>query len=342
MVNSSLFQRFVPLQSLGLGDRAQLGKQSSVQQYKPGQVIFSQGEIARTLAFLLEGTIELRDDQKALQIDEKHADAKHALAPGARRSARAFCVKNCQILFVDAEVLDLLLTWSQTGQVEVSNIDDSEEDDWMTSLLQSKAFLRVPPANIAQIFAAMEPVSAEPGEFIIRQGDAGDYYYVVSSGTVQVLLTMPDGKEEELAQLATGRCFGEEALISGDPRNASVRALTQCELMRLSAERFNKLLRAPVLSEVNLADRSSRVLLVDVRLPGEYWHGHLLGAINVPLNTLRAQLKALDPRIDYWVYCDTGRRSASACYLFTEAGLNAKLVRGGVAPSDMVSRDSIG
>lgn len=339
MVNPSLFQRFVPLQSLTQADRHQLARQSSVQQYKPGEVVFGQGEVARTLAFLLEGALELKNEQGAQLLQAGDEEARHALARGARRSASAVCIRNAQVLFVDAEVLDLLMTWSQTGRIEVRSLEEEDADDWMTALLQSKAFLKVPPANIAQIFASMEPVSAEPGDLIIRQGDPGDYYYVIASGKVQVLLRTAKGTEEELAQLGVGRSFGEEALVSGNPRNATVRALTRCELMRLSAERFNKLLRAPMLTEVSIADRSSKVLLLDVRLPEEYQHGHVLGAVNLPLRYLRSNLAKLSPRIEYWVYCDTGRRSASATYLLCEHGFNAKLVRGGVPAAELQMRD---
>lgn len=338
MVNPSLFQRFVPLQSLSHTDRQQLARQSSVQQYKPGEIVFSQGEVARTLAFLLDGALELKNEQGSRSLEAGHEEARHALARGARRSASAICVRNAQVLFVDAEVLDLLMTWSQTGQIEVRSLDEDDSDDWMTGLLQSKAFLKVPPANIAQLFSSMEAVSAEPGNVIIRQGDLGDYYYVVTSGKVQVLVRTANGSEEELAQLGVGRSFGEEALISGDPRNASVRALTHCELMRLSADRFHKLLRAPVLTEVSLADRTPKILLLDVRLPEEYWQGHVLGAVNLPLRFLRRNLSKLDPRIEYWVYCDTGRRSASATYLLCEQGFNAKLVKGGASAADLQIR----
>lgn len=339
MVNPSLFQRFVPLQSLTQADRHQLARQSSVQQYKPGEVVFGQGEVARTLAFLLEGALELKNEQGAQLLQAGDEESRHALARGARRSASAVCIRNAQVLFVDAEVLDLLMTWSQTGRIEVRSLEDEDADDWMTALLQSKAFLKVPPANIAQIFASMEPVAAEPGDVVIRQGDPGDYYYVIASGKVQVLLKTAKGTEEELAQLGVGRSFGEEALVSGNPRNATVRALTRCELMRLSAERFNKLLRAPILTEVSMADRSSKVLLLDVRLPEEYQHGHVLGAVNLPLRFLRSNLAKLSPRIEYWVYCDTGRRSASATYLLCEHGFNAKLVRGGVPAAELQMRD---
>jgi len=339
MVNISLFGRFVPLQSLVPSDRSQLAKQSSLVNYQPGQVIFSRGELARTQAFLIEGEIELQDEQSARRLRSTDPEARYALAPGQRRAQTALCLKSAQILFVDRELLDVMLTWSQTGGLEARELSgdvDDESGDWMTALLQSKAFLRIPPGNIAQIFASMEPVTFEAGQIILKQGDPGDYYYVITDGRAQVVLEDPSGNsEEELAQLGVGRAFGEEALVSGEPRNATVRALTRCTLMRLSNIAFSRLLKAPLMREVQVSDLHAQVQLIDVRLPREFERGHWPGAINVPLARLRSLAQTLDPAREYWVYCDTGRRSASAVFLLTERGFDARLVRGGVGVAQL-------
>jgi CRP-like cAMP-binding protein len=346
MVNADLFSRLVPLHSLLHGDRGTLAKQSSVLSYRAGQVAFSRGELVRNQAYLVSGEIELQGESGTTILRATGENARHPLAPGAKRPATALCLKPSQILFVDRDLLDLLLTWSQTGGAQRDDLaplesgDDGENsedgNDWMASLLQSKAFLRVPPGNIAQIFASMEAVSFSPGQTIIQQGAPGDYYYVVTDGRVQVVLRDRDGtNEEELAQLGVGKAFGEEALVSGAPRNASVRALTRCTLMRLSSTAFMRLLRAPLLQEIALNDRSERHQLIDVRLAEEFAHGHLPGAINLPLARVREAAKALDPSGEYLVYCDTGRRSASATFLLTERGLHAKVVRGGVSVEEL-------
>lgn len=340
MVNISLFGRFVPLQSLVPSDRSQLAKQSSLVNYQPGQVIFSRGELARTQAFLIDGEIELQDERGSTRLRASDAEARYALAPGQRRAQTALCLKPAQVLFVDRELLDVMLTWSQTGGVEARELatasETADSQDWMTALLQSKAFLRIPPGNIAQIFASMEPVTFEAGQIILKQGEPGDFYYVITEGRAQVVLEDPNGNsEEELAQLGVGRAFGEEALVSGEPRNATVRALTRCSLMRLSSASFSRLLKAPLLREVQLSEINPNVRLVDVRLPSEFERGHWPGALNIPLARLRALAKTLDPEREYWVYCDTGRRSASAVFLLTERGFDAKLVRGGIGVAQL-------
>lgn len=340
MVNIGLFSRLVPLKSLVPADRAQLAKQSSVLSFGNGQHIFGAGELARTQAYLVDGELELIDENGRQLLKASAAEASFPLAPGNRRSASAVAHGNCQVLFVDRELVDVLLTWSQTGGVEGDD-RELEQLDWMTALLQSKAFLKIPPANIAQIFASMEPVSFHPGDVVLRQGDVGDYYYVITDGRVQVVLQDDnDLNEEELAQLGAGRAFGEEALVSGEPRNATVRALTRCSLMRLSGAAFAKLLKAPLLREAALGDITLEVQLIDVRLPSEFQHGHLPGAINIPLGRLRQQAATLDPRRAYWVYCDTGRRSASATYLLSERGFDVKLVRGGVPAHELSVSES--
>ena len=77
-----------------------------------------------------------------------------------------------------------------------------------------------------------------------------------------------------------------------------------------------------------------------MRLPEEFAHGHLPGAINLPLAHVREGAKTLDSNGDYVVYCDTGRRSASATFLLTERGLNAKVIRGGVAIEELTLVDA--
>jgi len=336
MVNLGIFAQLVPLRSLVPADRAQLAKQSSVLSYGAGQAIFGVGELARTQAYLVAGEIDLigETDRRVLRVSDP--DAQYPLAPGHRRSASAVARSACQILFVDRELVDLLLTWSQTGGVEADSSDKSESIDWMTYLLQSKAFMKIPAANIAQILASMEPVSFFAGNLILKQGDVGDYYYVITEGTVQVVLDDPGAEhEEELAQLGVGRAFGEEALVSGEPRNATVRAVTRCALMRLSGAAFAKLLKAPLLSEISMHEIPAKAQIIDVRIPSEYRHGHLPRAISAPLSRIRELAKTLDPKLSYVVYCDTGRRSASATYLLSERGFDATMIRSGVPPHEL-------
>lgn len=79
--------------------------------------------------------------------------------------------------------------------------------------------------------------SFEPGEIVFRQGDEGDCAYFIHSGEVEVIQG-ENGKEKVVATLSKGQYFGEVALISRAPRNATIRAATQTQVAVLGKTNF--------------------------------------------------------------------------------------------------------
>ncbi|WP_162932301.1 ATP-binding cassette domain-containing protein [Solimonas sp. K1W22B-7] len=82
-----------------------------------------------------------------------------------------------------------------------------------------------------------------PGHEVIRQGAVGNRFYIIARGTVSVRRE-EDGEEIELARLHHGDAFGEAALLSSAPRNASVLTLTDCVFLTLDRTRFQRWLDA--------------------------------------------------------------------------------------------------
>ncbi len=136
-----------------------------------------------------------------------------------------------------------------------------------------------------------------------------------------------------------GETFGEEALISGATRNATITMLTDGVLMRLAKDDFNTLLNEPMLQwvdhEQGLQIVAKGGMWLDVRLPSEYEHWHLEPSLNVPLYFIRLKIKTLDPTVPYVVVCDNGRRSSAAAYILSERGFEAHVLRGGIAATDL-------
>ena len=69
---------------------------------------------------------------------------------------------------------------------------------------------------------------------------------------------------------------------------------------------------------------------LDVRYPSEYQYDKLPGAINVPLNEVRNMFAVLDRTREYVVYCQSGRRSSAAAFLFAQRGFRVSLLEGGL------------
>jgi rhodanese-related sulfurtransferase len=168
---------------------------------------------------------------------------------------------------------------------------------------------------------------------VIREGDEGDYYYVVESGRFQVE-RLVGGAKVVLAELKSGDAFGEEALVSEAKRNASVISLGDGEVLRLDRKHFNDLLREPLLRRVAFEEAAEKVrrgaLWLDVRYPSEYQYDKLPGAINVPLAEVRNMFAVLDRSKEYVAYCQSGRRSAAAAFLFAQRGFKVWLLEGGL------------
>jgi hypothetical protein len=106
------------------------------------------------------------------------------LSPGLPRRVSARARSKVEFISIDSDLLDVMLTWDQTGTYEVSELRGDnlpESDDWMTTLLQTKAFHRIPAANIQAIFMRMQQVNYKAGDVVIKQGDEGDYFYVITA-----------------------------------------------------------------------------------------------------------------------------------------------------------------
>ena len=84
----------------------------------------------------------------------------------------------------------------------------------------------------------MKKRRSAPGDTIIRQGDPGEEFFLVASGRVSVTMRAPGEGERDVAVLGKGQFFGERALITGEPRNATVRALEEVETYVLDQKDF--------------------------------------------------------------------------------------------------------
>ena len=142
-------------------------------------------------------------------------------------------------------------------------------------------------------------------------------------------------KPVKLAELESGSCFGEEALISDAKRNATITMMTRGKLMRLSKDDFRQLLNEPLARKIPFAEadkmvKSGKAKWLDVRLPSEFQAGSLPGAINMPLYLLRMKLGTLDAKTTYIACCDTGRRSSVAVFVLTQKGFESYVLEKGI------------
>src|SRR5205807_9603522 len=76
----------------------------------------------------------------------------------------------------------------------------------------------------------------EPGQVVFREGDRGDWLYVVTEGEVEVTKRVPGESDVTLRRLGPGECFGEIALVSEQARSATVRSLTGVNVLAVDRD----------------------------------------------------------------------------------------------------------
>src|SRR5882757_9420389 len=223
-----LLKTFAPLDGLKRENLAALAKKVTVRTMSAGRTLFKEGDTDKRTVWLVAGMLEISEAGRTIaMIRGGTRESRTPLYPLIPRKFTARAVEEISYLSIDSELLDVMITWDQTGTYEVSELqaqlDGTGSDDWMTTLLQTKAFHRIPPANIQAIFLRLQRTPLRAGEVVIKQGDEGDYFYIIVSGKCVVTRETPLNREGiKLAELSVGDTFGEEALIAEAKRNATV------------------------------------------------------------------------------------------------------------------------
>lgn len=122
------------------------------------------------------------------------------------------------------EVLDLILR--RQGEEMLRSVD---------------LFKSLPPELIAKIADVAVCRAFPKGETIIHEGDQGDSFYQIISGLTRVFRTSEDGVEVTLAMLGPGESLGEMALLTGEPRSASVETQEASSFLVISKQSFDQL-----------------------------------------------------------------------------------------------------
>jgi rhodanese-related sulfurtransferase len=194
---------------------------------------------------------------------------------------------------------------------------------------QTELFKDVPPPNLEALFNSMESVNLSGGDVVIKEGDEGDYYYLLVRGLAKVTR-----KGQEVAKLNEPTGFGEEALISNAKRNATVTMITDGTVMRLSKDAFNDHVKEPLVMWFSPVEAQEKIAVgakwVDVREGAEAQESHLHGAIAIPMSQVRNRMSELDKSTLYICYCENGRMGSTAAFLLRQRGYNVGVLRGGV------------
>jgi CRP-like cAMP-binding protein len=332
-----LLKSLIPINALNPRSLNELVAQTRIESLPAGSKLFAQGQRDSQRVYLLAGEVAL----SSTDISSVHTvvggtiPARYALAQLNPRQFTAIAKTPVTVVRIDSRLLDRLITWDQAASYEVAEIKDSQDAEWMMKLLRSEIFRKLPPANISSLFARFLPIKVKAGQIIIRQGDPGEYYYLIKMGSADVLRRSEKTHKVAIVdQIVEGEGFGEDALLTGAPRNATVVMVTDGRLMRLKRKDFTELLCEPLVKWLTLDEAKAKwqagAGLLDVRVEDEFLSGSIKGSVNLPLYRLRTKFSELDRRRHYIVFCQSGSRSGAAAFLLSRQGFEVSVLRGGL------------
>ncbi len=110
------------------------------------------------------------------------------------------------------------------------------------ALSQVYLFRELTPGEMDTLISIAQEKMVKKDEMIFKEGDIGDAFYLIVSGSVRISTIVPGVGEEALAVLKEGEYFGEMALIDDAPRSASAIANEDVILLLIEKKQFRKLL----------------------------------------------------------------------------------------------------
>jgi rhodanese-related sulfurtransferase len=119
----------------------------------------------------------------------------------------------------------------------------AEDNSRAEILVRSAIFRELPKAALDAVTQVAQSLVMPSQAVIFREGDPGDCLYIIGSGRVRVFRRDDKGMDIDLSLLGPGEAFGEMALLTDEPRSASVEVLEEAHLMMLSKDDFDRILR---------------------------------------------------------------------------------------------------
>ena len=120
---------FSPLDGLKTGNLHELLKKIELLEAKPGETLFKEGDTEQRTVYVLSGTIELKEGDEVLQTITGGTDAARSpIAPMLPRRQTAVAASVVEFFTIDSQLLDVTLTWDQTGIYEVGEFTTEQDN----------------------------------------------------------------------------------------------------------------------------------------------------------------------------------------------------------------------
>jgi len=211
---------------------------SRFHQPRAGEIIFRQFDYSETIHLILEGSVKISivgDNGVERQVATKNPGecfGEMSMIMGQRRSATAQASTDALLWEIGRKAMLKLVHMVPAAKDEIDRI-------FLIQAFQSYLFPGLGHSALSPLADQAKVLAFEKGATIIKEGDAADAFYFLRSGMVKVS-KMRQEREIVLAYLAAGQYFGEMALLTNEPRMASVTAIDSVEVIQVRKDDFTE------------------------------------------------------------------------------------------------------
>ncbi|NYT46976.1 MAG: cyclic nucleotide-binding domain-containing protein [Candidatus Methanofishera endochildressiae] len=336
-------RKLFPMATMPAQQFKELCADCDVSKMPKGSFLFNRGDQTDAFIYLIQGTVSLEADEFLLDAIKAGSDAaKFSLAHQFPRKVSARALDNVSFISLGLNVFDKTdIDYNEMKNAYLVENDNAAADasiDWLAALLQSPVFQRLPAVNLQKVLMSLEEVKFTKGEVIFRQGDEGDYCFLIKKGSCSLSRKASSrAKEIKYLELSAGDTFGEHAILADEQRSMTVTADSNIVASRIDAERFIKLIKEPAIKYIDYNDleqereQNPKLLILDMRSAEEYNKSHIDGSRNIPFFTLRMSINELMQELGkIVVVCADGRTSAAVAFELIKHNMNAVVLDGGM------------
>lgn len=268
--------------------------------------------------YLVKGSIKILKGSDILHKDINNITEQPFLFPRLPETLTIFATDDAIICHADNEALDNL------GAEEI-----------LTAIHNTATFRHLPMEMVKEAVKRMRKIHVTSGTNVIRQDEKGDSFFIILSGHAEVWKEKIEEDTPKMVDtMGPGEAFGEEALLMGAARNATIRMVSDATLVTMNQEDFNELISISLIKRVNAEIAKAMIdsghQLLDVRYEEEYEKRFIPGSILIPLPELRKRYTELDPKKPHVIMCAGGLRASVAALLLKQRNFEVSAIEGGM------------
>lgn len=338
MIKAEELQQYFPFNGIKIKFYPLLLKELEFFEKEKGEFLYSINRRAENTKYLTKGVIKVVNDKGREKIIKSTSlSSKYPIGDANKSNTMDAVVASKQAtgFQISSTFLDHFKVWCDIHEKAPADspIRGHSSYAWVVGLLKSQSVQMLPQGNVGELFEELETREVKAGEEVIAEGDPGDFCYIIAEGDAEVFQCVAEG-EQKVANLQKGDLFGEAALVSSEPRNASVRMKTNGLLMKLARQKFTRLVKAHVVRWITAQTAIDKItngaILLDVREVEEFEHQGIQGSLNIPVNQLRKQISRLDLSKEIITCSNLASRCSSAAFTLTTLGYDVYALQGGI------------